>query len=354
MQPDSLERNPKVALILEIPPSKDHLYQALREADITVVSECHAGNLDPVELAGADVILVILDEGLEPHLERVTNLVCGARLPVVFDDCRISRDLSGWERNRWARHLHAKLTGSHDTRPPVPEALIDLEAQNDELIEPEAEFKAGREAEFKAGPKAEFEAESEAAMTKAAPACDAPIWVMCAAIGGPETVRRFLEAMPSGTQAAFMLLQHMSVDFQRALAKRLRRSTLLEVFDAADGDNPRAGCLLIVPLNGRFALDTDGCMHFRAGNEANATAEIDRVLFELTEIYGSQTNAIVFNGYGSDGVAGCARLKRLGGKVFAQDAEDAAVGSTIHALREAGLVDFSGTPERLAQQFIQG
>jgi chemosensory pili system protein ChpB (putative protein-glutamate methylesterase) len=40
---------------------------------------------------------------------------------VVFNDAQASRELIGWDRARWARHLAVKVLAMGDIDPPRPE-----------------------------------------------------------------------------------------------------------------------------------------------------------------------------------------------------------------------------------------
>lgn len=322
MPAEQLPGHPRVAVVMEVPPPKDFLFQALKEASIPVAVECHARELESARLSGADVILVSLDEAMEPYLERVTDLALGSSLPVVFDDFEFSRELTGWERNRWLRHLRAKITGSSDTRPPLP-----AWAANSEQDRPQTGAGAER----------------------------APmVWVLGASIGGPEALRRFLEAMPEYVPAAFVMVQHMGPDFQRVLRDRLQRVTALEVVCAEDGQALTPGRVIIAGVGRRLGLNDDCTIRLGAIEaDDGPLPSIDRVLFEVSAAVGADAGAIIFSGRDRDGLEGCGALKEKGGAVWVQDAGSAAISIAGDALRETGLPDFSGSPEQLAARVVE-
>lgn len=314
--PDS----PRVAVIYEVPPPKDYLQDALREAHIPVAAEYRAGELENLEITGADVILVTVDEAMEPYLELLAEFITHTSLPVVFEESEVSRHLEGWDRNRWLRHLRAKLIGSSDTRPPLPR-----EAANDRL--------------------STGGAESGSAM---------PVWVLGASIGGPESVRRFLEALPADVPAAFLLAQHMGPEFQRVLADRLARVTDLDVRCAEDGQELRPGRVIVVPVESGLGFDEAGRVKLEPREAVPGHApSIDEVLTETAGAFGASAGAIIFSGQVRDGVDGCAEIKRRGGEVWTQDAASASISVIADGVREAGLSGFQGTPEQLALRLLE-
>jgi hypothetical protein len=306
---------PRVAMIYELPPPKDYLQDALAEVHIPLAATCRVGELDSLELTGTDVILVTIDEAMEPYLERITEFVADTSLPVVFEESDVSRHLDGWDRNRWLRHLRAKILGSSDTRPTLP-----------------------------------AHAANETQMHASEEAVEAfPVWVLGASIGGPESVRRFLEALPADVPAAFLLVQHMGAEFQRVLADRLSRVTDLDVVCAADGESLKAGRVIVVPVDSNLSFDADSRMRLSPlDSTTRYEPSLDRVLIETTRQFGDRVGAVVFSGQAHDGVDGCAEVRRRGGMVWTQDAASASISTIADGIREAGLSQYDAAPEQLA------
>lgn len=309
---------PRVAMIYELPPPKDYLQDALAEVHIPLAATYRVGELESLELTGTDVILVTIDEAMEPYLERITEFVADTSLPVVFEESDVSRHLDGWDRNRWLRHLRAKILGSSDTRPTLP-----AHAAN----------------------------ETEMPGSEEAAAGVFPVWVLGASIGGPESVRRFLEALPADVAAAFILVQHMGAEFQRVLADRLARVTDLDVVCATDGESLKAGRVIVVPVDSKLSFDADDRIRLSPLESATRyEPSLDRVLIETTRQFGDRVGAVVFSGQAHDGVDGCAEVRRRGGMVWTQDAASASISTIADGIRDAGLSQYDAAPEQLAAQ----
>lgn len=131
------DREPSVALLFDDAALAAHLRDALVAHGARIVYESDLRAFAPAELVGssADVVVVDLDEPSDDDLDRLYDAVEGGHPRLVFNDADASRNLEGWDRARWARHLAAKLVGTSPMDPPRPE---DARA-----IEPRVEAVAG-------------------------------------------------------------------------------------------------------------------------------------------------------------------------------------------------------------------
>jgi chemosensory pili system protein ChpB (putative protein-glutamate methylesterase) len=122
----------RVALLARPGDARDQLRRALTELGATLVAEGDPSELDPGVVAGNSptLVLVSLEPAIEASLDRFDALLATPGVEVMYDDAETTRQLDGWDLNRWARHLAAKLMGS-DVLPPAPSG-------SDQL--PETEF----------------------------------------------------------------------------------------------------------------------------------------------------------------------------------------------------------------------
>ncbi len=112
-----------VALLFDDGELVGQLREALQERGARIV---HEGSLAAfsrplLDACGAEVLVINLDGDDAGALERLHDLVGAGHPRVVFNDAQASRRLSGWDRDRWARHLAAKVLAHDDVDPPRPE-----------------------------------------------------------------------------------------------------------------------------------------------------------------------------------------------------------------------------------------
>jgi chemotaxis response regulator CheB len=145
------EKVTAVALFFDDAELGAHLRNALSEYGARIAHEGPIGTFDENALrnAGVDVLVVNLDEAVdEATLDRLYGLVKAGKTPVVFNDAQASRQLDGWDRARWARHLAAKALNTDSIDPPRPDNSREVNAPEPEELVEAAPVEAGEQAEL--------------------------------------------------------------------------------------------------------------------------------------------------------------------------------------------------------------
>jgi two-component system, chemotaxis family, protein-glutamate methylesterase/glutaminase len=159
--------------------------------------------------------------------------------------------------------------------------------------------------------------------------------------GGPAALDLILTQLPASFPLPIVIVQHMPASFTKVLAERLDSRSSLKVMEAIDGQELRAG--LVVIARGGLHMTVErpakiGVIRINDGPEVNSCRPSVDVLFEsIATAYGGSSLALVLTGMGSDGVAGCERLYRLGGKIIVQDAASSVVWGMPGNVFRAGL-----------------
>jgi two-component system chemotaxis response regulator CheB/chemosensory pili system protein ChpB (putative protein-glutamate methylesterase) len=179
------------------------------------------------------------------------------------------------------------------------------------------------------------------------------IVVLGASIGGPEAVRDFLGALPAGFPALFVLAQHMGEEFLELMSAQLRKSIALTVRNPSHGERAAHGDVLIVPTTHRLQVDAEGVITLAHLPEKQPySPSIDQVLRDAADAFGDKACAIIFSGMAHDAIEGSKYLKSKGGRVWAQDPDTCVISSMVDGAREAGVVEFLGSPKQLADKMI--
>jgi chemosensory pili system protein ChpB (putative protein-glutamate methylesterase) len=120
-----------VALLARAGAARDRLRDALGHAGARLVFEDDPNTLEPQALRDADpgAVLIALEPAIEDALERLDPVLASPTLTLIFDEAELAARRDGWEAQRWARHLAAKLHGHQDVLPPGSE--------QDHLLQPE-------------------------------------------------------------------------------------------------------------------------------------------------------------------------------------------------------------------------
>jgi two-component system chemotaxis response regulator CheB len=140
--------------------------------------------------------------------------------------------------------------------------------------------------------------------------------------GGLHAIEAVLGALPGAFPAAIVVAQHRAPS-EGLLAGLLHRSTALEVRDAEDKDELRAGLVLVAPPDyhllvedGTVALSVDDPVRF-------SRPSIDVLFVSVAEAHGDRAVGVVLTGSNPDGAAGLAAIRRRGGIAIVQDPDGA-------------------------------
>jgi len=112
----------KIALLAREGEARLLLRHALTELGADLVLEADPNTVDAEDLAASRVgaVLFSVEPATEAALDRLDAVLSDPALGVVFDEAETTARLSGWDLNRWARHLAAKLLGRDLLPPAVP------------------------------------------------------------------------------------------------------------------------------------------------------------------------------------------------------------------------------------------
>ncbi len=127
----SVSEAKRVALLARPGQARERLRVALHEAGAEIVLEDDPNTLDADTLghSAPQVVLVALEPAIEDSLERFDRVLHDPAVAVIFDEADLAARREGWDAQRWARHLAAKLHGHRDVLPPGREEDVGLQLE---------------------------------------------------------------------------------------------------------------------------------------------------------------------------------------------------------------------------------
>lgn len=166
--------------------------------------------------------------------------------------------------------------------------------------------------------------------------------VLGASTGGTEAIKSVLTQLPAGLPG-ICIVQHIPAVFSKAFADRLNECCVVEVREAAQGDEVRPGCVLIAPGDYHMALEWNGrnyVVRLHQGPPLHYTRPAVDVLFNsAASCAGANALGVVLTGMGSDGAQGMKKLKEAGAQTIAQNEKTCIVYGMPRAAVELGVVD---------------
>ncbi len=296
---------------------RGELRALLENEGIDVVLEGSFSFPLPDSWNGAEVLLVDMED--TPMRHEVESVLQQAPVPVLLNAGGIGGT------SIWHRRLVSKLQTLANRA--IPSAYIKKDRQRPDLH----------------------------LVQEGGTADDGVMWfvVLGASIGGPKAVARFLQALPPDLPVVLLLAQHISESFQDLLVEQLDRCSQWPVALLGESQVIDSGQVWLVPSERRIEFDSSGAIRRTSdGWLSTQKPDIDAVLQTAASSFGSRCGAIMFSGLGKDGTRGCESVSERGGFIWAQSAESCVIPNMPEAARRCCRVEFSGTPEELAQALV--
>jgi two-component system chemotaxis response regulator CheB len=167
--------------------------------------------------------------------------------------------------------------------------------------------------------------------------------------GGPVALSQVIPALPASLRSAIVVIQHMPPAFTATLADRLNAESKVIVREAAEGDRPMPGTVLIAPGGKHLEVESDGTLHLVDGPLVHGCRPAaDVTMKSAAAAFGRRAVGLVMTGMGKDGAEGLAAIKRASGKTFVQDKESCVIYGMPKAALDLGVVDEVVTLDELA------
>lgn len=284
------------------------------------------GSLENVERLGPDVVVLDLEMPLMRGLEMLAELRRRApALPVIV--------LSASNEAGAIGTLAALQTGAsdHATKPServrvadaVDSLQLDLIPKILALHDTTSRSRV-REPVLRPAPKSSgTPREATRSLRTTSPESSPEIVAIGTSTGGPRALQAILPELPSSFPVPIVIVQHMPATFTTALARNLDQVCRLQVREAYEGAEIRAGEAWIAPGDHHMTVErteSGGRLHLDQGpKECSCRPAVDPLFRSVAKTYGALSLAVVLTGMGSDGLEGARALHQIGARIVVQD-----------------------------------
>ncbi|WP_298865132.1 chemotaxis protein CheB [uncultured Sulfitobacter sp.] len=180
---------------------------------------------------------------------------------------------------------------------------------------------------------------STVARGKATTTVAVPVVGLGASAGGLQAYSAFLDATPSDTGAAFILVHHVDPDHKSLMADLLAKHTAMPVVLAEDQSQVQADHVYVIPPN-KYLEIKKGVLRLSEPTDRRGTRlPIDLFLRSLAKDSAQNAIAVILSGTGSDGSAAIREIKEQGGIVLVQDPTEAQHDGMPRSAIATGAVD---------------
>lgn len=180
------------------------------------------------------------------------------------------------------------------------------------------------------------------------------IVVLGISTGGPQALKQLIPQLPADFPVPVAMVMHMPVGYTEMYARKLNEHSPLDVREAQEGDELRAGVVLLAPAGRHlsFQRKADGTVvaHLDARPfDTLHRPSVDVMFQSAAEVYRQRVLGVVMTGMGSDGKQGAAWIKSQGGLIYTESEETCVVYGMPSTVVEAGLSDRSVPLGQIAQ-----
>jgi two-component system CheB/CheR fusion protein len=180
-----------------------------------------------------------------------------------------------------------------------------------------------------------------------------PVVGIGASAGGYAALMTLLQNMPPNPGIALVVILHLAADEPSAADKVLQRATRMPVVQVAHTMPILPDHVYVIPPDRSLAMHDGHLVLDQLERSRGRPVAIDLFLRTLATAHKERAVGMVLSGMGSDGTAGLACIKEMGGATIVQLPSDAEYGAMPRSAIEAGMADFvlaaSAIPAKLAE-----
>ena len=173
-----------------------------------------------------------------------------------------------------------------------------------------------------------------------------------ASAGGLDALDAIFEAMPLDSGCAFVIVQHLSRDFDSHMASLLRRKTRLEVDTAEHDQVIEPNRIYLIPKGKLLTIGGGRLIVSDLDPKIIPPMPISVFLRSLAQDRGERAIAVILSGGGSDGTEGAVAVHNAGGRVIVQDPKSAAFDSMPQSVINTGVFDLILKPFQMAEAIV--
>ncbi|HJL20369.1 MAG TPA: chemotaxis protein CheB [Sandaracinaceae bacterium LLY-WYZ-13_1] len=170
-----------------------------------------------------------------------------------------------------------------------------------------------------------------------------------ASAGGLQALREVLDGIPDDLDAALVVVQHLSPDFETRMDELLANHTAMPIRRVENEMRLEPGTVYLMPPKAEMIVAGGQLLLSEREPEPGVWLPIDAFFRSLAEESGPRGIGIVLSGTGSDGSRGLQAISEAGGLVVVQDPGTARFDGMPRSAIDTGVTDLVLPPDKVGE-----
>lgn len=175
-----------------------------------------------------------------------------------------------------------------------------------------------------------------------------------ASAGGLEALQNLVNHIPTNTNFAYIVAQHLSPTYKSLLVELLSKDAPIKIKAAEDGEIIEANTMYICPPNKNIVVDEDKILLLETKEISYGPKPSVNLLFEsIANAKKNKSIGIILSGTGSDGSRGIRAIKSEDGFTIAQQPMNAKYDGMPNSAINTGNIDLILDTEVMITEIIE-
>ncbi len=174
-----------------------------------------------------------------------------------------------------------------------------------------------------------------------------------ASAGGLRAITEFFDHIPSQTDMAFVVIQHLSPDFKSMMSELLQKHTKMKIWVVNKPTIIEPNNIYLISSQFNVLLDKNMLNPVKRSDPTSINLPIDLFFHSLGKANNKNNVGVILSGTGSDGSKGLQSIKKAGGLVMVEDPHHAQFDGMPLAAFSSGEIDFVLPPYALARELMR-
>lgn len=174
-----------------------------------------------------------------------------------------------------------------------------------------------------------------------------------ASAGGLEALKGFFSNMPSDSNIAFVVIQHLDPKHKSIMGSLLSKFTNMSVMEVEDGMLIKPNGIYLNPPNTNMAILNRTIQLIGLEKTHSVNLPIDYFFRSLSQDQSENSICIILSGTGTDGTLGSKAIKAAGGMAMVQEEKQAQYDGMPRSAIDTGLIDYILPVEQMPVELIK-